>query len=519
MASALETSSFALLTVAETACALRVSEKTIRRRLADGTLVARRLGRSVRVDGVSVARLLASPGELGTADGVTVQKNQLLAQPRLLRQRGRTRDWTGILNGEEVPLGTSDRDRAEKTLARMASEQGLAQSRRAWRVYPDTERGGFVLKYYDKDGRRRFHRIPGTVATMDAAQMYAGGWYAERVGHPAPASPRLGHESQLPVDLTFEQLGQLWTSGKLAQLYPDHIRPKVSASDDQRRLGRYVYPIIGSYRIADFEGSSGLRFVERVLAGLPSENFSSASRRQVMQAIHRLLTLAVYPGKLLTGNPLPRGFLPRPGRSRAKAYLYPSEDAQLLECVQVPLLDRLFAGFLVREGLRVGEALSLTWTDLDLERGVVHLDENKTDDARAWALDAGVAEAFRRWKKLRGIGAKTESLVIADSKGRSIDRFEAAENLRTHLKLAGVARQQLFEATESRMALRAHDLRATFITVNLALGRTEAWVTDRTGHKSSQMIYAYKRAARTHAELNLGAFKPLWEAIPELRDA
>jgi hypothetical protein len=51
------------------------------------------------------------------------------------------------------------------------------------------------------------------------------------------------------------------------------------------------------------------------------------------------------------------------------------------------------------------------------------------------------------------------------------------------------------------------------------LARTEAWITDRTGHKSSQMIYRYKRQARTHAELNPGGFVPLYEAIPELHDA
>jgi integrase len=74
----------------------------------------------------------------------------------------------------------------------------------------------------------------------------------------------------------------------------------------------------------------------------------------------------------------------------------------------------------------------------------------------------------------------------------------------------------LFEASDTRIPLRAHDLRATFVTVNLAAGKTEAWITDRTGHKSSQMIYRYKRQARTHAELNLGPLRPLYEAIPEL---
>ncbi len=88
--------------------------------------------------------------------------------------------------------------------------------------------------------------------------------------------------------------------------------------------------------------------------------------------------------------------------------------------------------------------------------------------------------------------------------------------LRDGLKIAGVNRHQLFEQNEHRIAHRAHDLRASFVTVNLALGKTEAWITDRTGHKSSAMIYRYKRAARNHADLNLGGFAPLHEAIPEL---
>ena len=48
--------------------------------------------------------------------------------------------------------------------------------------------------------------------------------------------------------------------------------------------------------------------------------------------------------------------------------------------------------------------------------------------------------------------------------------------------------------------------------------RSRAWVTDRTGHKSSQMLYRYKRAARTHAEAELGPLVPLHEGIPELAE-
>lgn len=54
--------------------------------------------------------------------------------------------------------------------------------------------------------------------------------------------------------------------------------------------------------------------------------------------------------------------------------------------------------------------------------------------------------------------------------------------------------------------------------MNLAAGKTGAWITDRTGHKSSQTIYRYERQARPHGELNVGALKPLREVSPELAE-
>ena len=78
-------------------------------------------------------------------------------------------------------------------------------------------------------------------------------------------------------------------------------------------------------------------------------------------------------------------------------------------------------------------------------------------------------------------------------------------------------RTALFEKSDTRLPIRAHDLRGTFVTVALANGKTEAWVADRTGHRSSQMINTYRRTARTYAELGLGELEPMVEAIPELR--
>jgi integrase len=147
-------------------------------------------------------------------------------------------------------------------------------------------------------------------------------------------------------------------------------------------------------------------------------------------------------------------------------------------------------------GLALG---SLKWRDVVLERGRVRLDENKTDDPLAWALAPDVVRTLAWWKK-RTKG-EADDLVLG------LDLHEASRWLRGRdddperypgdLRRADITRPELFERSASRMPMRLHDLRATFVTVSLANGETEQWVTDRTGHKSSQILALYTRQART----------------------
>jgi integrase len=165
--------------------------------------------------------------------------------------------------------------------------------------------------------------------------------------------------------------------------------------------------------------------------------------------------------------------------------------------------------------MRAGEAMRLEWSDVDLARGAVKLDTNKTDDPRAWALDPGVVRALA---VLRKMNPNTKFIFEADG-----ERFESrgrnnARQLRIWLADAGIERAELTERSANRIPLRLHDMRATFATCAFANGKSEAWITDRTGHKSSTQLYNYKRTARTWAELNLGTLAALDEAIPELSE-
>jgi integrase len=283
------------------------------------------------------------------------------------------------------------------------------------------------------------------------------------------------------------------------------VKEKKTTDKDAGALEMHVYPHVGHVRLADFT----LGHAQEVLRHVPRER-SSAVRRQVAQLLGRVLKLAVYPCELVKSSPLPPGFLPRV-KVRPGAYLYPSEDRALLACAGsggkpgVPLANRLLYGFLAREGMRKEEALAMTWSDLDLEPGAVRLDENKTDDPRAWALDPGVLKALAWWKKTHHKDDTPTALVFGDVD----DPDHLPDALRAHLKLAGVDRAELFEHTAKRRRINVHGLRSTFVTVSLANGKSETWVSDRTGHRSSTMVNRYRRVARTAAELGLGVSPPV----------
>lgn len=311
---------------------------------------------------------------------------------------------------------------------------------------------------------------------------------------------KLNSEAPRPTGETFQTLAEKWTGGELRRDWPDYVDQKRSVADDIGRL-EFLYKTIGPVPIARFT----LADAERAMASIDPTR-ASATRRQYAQLISKVLKLAVYPCKLIERSPLPVGFLPKGKGNKAKSYLYPTEDAQLLACTKIPLARRVLYGFLAREGMRSGEATALHWSDFDLELGTVKLDKNKTDEPRTWRLSPGVKEALAKFKRTN---AAATALVFPTKDRR------AADTLRDDLREAKIKRLELFEDTANRQPVRVHDLRGTFVTLSLANGKTEAWITDRTGHKSSQMIYNYKRAARTAEELKLGTLAPLDRAIPE----
>jgi hypothetical protein len=184
------------------------------------------------------------------------------------------------------------------------------------------------------------------------------------------------------------------------------------------------------------------------------------------------MQLAEYPAKLVARNPIPASALPKVRTTVALQFVYPDEDRALMQHEAIPVAYRLLYGFLMRMGWRREEALGgkveevddaldgaealedvppLTWSRIDLRRGVVYIDRDKTNDPRPMPLDPGVRRALEAWREMSP-KAKAEDPVFVDVGGRPIDPEGLAEifrdeHLRPALRAADMDRPELFEPT------------------------------------------------------------------------
>ena len=296
---------------------------------------------------------------------------------------------------------------------------------------------------------------------------------------------------------TFRTFAERWTNGELAAQYPDHIDTKASVDDDVERFKKHIFPHVEDVPLTSFTREHADGVMSKLDPAL-----KRGTRRQVAQLINRVLNLAAFT-TVIKASPLPRGWLPKAPKAEAtaKESLLPSEEAKLLAGrnatgeVVVPLAYRVAYAFLHREGMRKGEAAALTWADVDLAKGLLSLDENKTSRPRSWVLDQGIAHVLERWKK-RTPKAKASDLVFPAIKWEKL-----APTYRTHCEAVGIDRARLFQKKENKLRLRAHDTRAFFVTAAMFAGRDALWITDRSGHTTLPMLRTYERDVRRWREL------------------
>jgi integrase len=303
---------------------------------------------------------------------------------------------------------------------------------------------------------------------------------------------------------------EIWHAGRTA-------RGLTSARLSLGNWTRYIEPILGAKHPREWTGADFRKLAktldDKVVAGgiawKSATNIWGTATRMARDAQKskdvRLQCRDDNPSSGISG--------PDRGEKTAKQYLYPSEFSALVECEEVPLGWRRAFALAVYTYARLGELLALTWDDVDLEHGVIHI-------TRAIDTVTGRTKTTKS-KAPRPVAIEPNLLPLLcvmrqECGGRGlVVPFPTAEHyapaLREMLQRAGVKRASLFITGPSVKPIRFHDLRATGITWMAVRGDDPLRIQQRAGHSDFATTQIYIR----EAEVFRGGFGEPFPALPD----
>lgn len=283
---------------------------------------------------------------------------------------------------------------------------------------------------------------------------------------------------------TFKGFANKWVDGVLHRQRPDYV----DLLDEQTvRVNRsrvnLLVGSVGNVRMASFTKAHA----DKAMAALP-EGLSRATRRHYAQVIQTLVKTAVHPFNLLASNPLPENFLPSLGNTPSFPVLYPNDVRALLSCGKVPLWRRVLYALSIYESLRLSHILALTWASVGFTTNTLTVPPVKrVGEARTWRFEPGSLEVLKWYREQAGDGTIIPFLS-------SNEKLLVAETLRDDLHLAGVTKEtrpDLFGMVKGQNVVRFQDLRATFVTLHLAMGWSEVDVMAKTGHTNTNVLHKH----------------------------
>jgi integrase len=285
---------------------------------------------------------------------------------------------------------------------------------------------------------------------------------------------RTGAELTAAATTTFGSFSKDWFTREVEQ----NRRPTTQRYY-KLLLDDYIEPQLGRKRLAEIVPAD----VERAVA-IARERRSAAMAAKVRGAIGRILNRARRLG-LISSNPATATEVPRVER-RPMKFLEPLQVRRLLDAAEGQRLGALIV-VLVTAGLRIGEALALTWSDVNLRRGELHVDKSLSESKGPMQIAHPKTAAGKRTIVLtqRAIAALRNRSQLAKMEGysrKSDPVFPTTTGTYQRRKnfTARVFQPLLKEA--KLPAIRLHDLRHSSAALSIAAGSNPRTVSERLGH-------------------------------------
>lgn len=363
---------------------------------------------------------------------------------------------------------------------------------------------------------------------------------------------RLRADSTCP---TFDTVFHYWQSNQLARDYPDlkradgktiKLRGPSTVEAAERHYVNHVKPIVGHLPV----DAITLTLADKIKASVGRVNMTEAeSRRQALQAFKQCMDLCASLGYIAV-SPLPKGWLPSrpaPNDRRKLQFIYPSEEALLAagyspeqqqliragaDVTQLrPVVEfewRFLWAFTVRLARRKTEVTLLelgqiTWRKDKRAFIRVRGDQTKGGKEYTVPLNEAHTRALRFYIALCRSGAAPTDRIFVTPEGQPINprTINLPEKLRSHLWAVGVRRPELHQTIKRSATSKGsrqfvmHDLRASNVTVQDALGVADNAIRKVTNHEHAETVHLYKRQVDQAAMLGESDFVALDQALPE----
>jgi len=282
------------------------------------------------------------------------------------------------------------------------------------------------------------------------------------------------------------------TGAYLERWVTDTVRPSVRPLTFQSyELNvRRLRPFLGRVRLSALSPAH----VQAAYGGLLRTGLSARSVEQAHAVLHRALGQAVMWG-MIPRNPCDAVSVPRPERREMQS-LVEEQVQRLFRATEEERLHALWV-LLATAGLRLGEALGLRWSDLDLEGGrlivrralqrqtgvgMVFVEPKTGRSRRTVHLAQGTVRALRAHRDRQGVERRRagelwneNELVFCTEVGRPIEPGYVNWRLHKALKAAGLP------------PIRVHDLRHTAASLLLTRGVHPKVVQEMLGHTKIQL--------------------------------
>ena len=287
------------------------------------------------------------------------------------------------------------------------------------------------------------------------------------------------------------------TVAELIDRYLHDVLPAKKSAKDQKRHLIWWRDQIGYITLADVTPALITEQRDRLKTGATYRGAarSSSTVNRYLAALSHVFTVGMREWGWLEDNPFrkiptlkePRGrvrFLSDDEFDEAGNVVKQGERTRLLAACKTHS-DQFYTIVVLAlsTGARQGEILNLRWRDVDLQRGIIILEETKNSERRAIPLQGHALELVREMSKLRRIN--TDLL------------FPSKKDPRQPLAIQHIWQKAL--KTANIQDFRFHDLRHSAASYLAMSGASIAEIAEVLGHKTLQMVKRYAHLSEPHA--------------------